>query len=89
MRATGAGMSNEIALASADATGEVESLISNPHTGMRSSPKFSPGGRWLAWLESADTRSQDVWKIRIGADGRPEGTRCGSPTRWVGSIRPT
>lgn len=73
VRATGAGMGNEIALAPTDGAGETTAAISMDSSAIRASPSFSPDGRWLAWLESSDTRTQEIWKVRIGPDGRPDG----------------
>ncbi len=82
VRATAVGMSNEVAIAPADGTGEITSLNTLQRNGICGSPLFSPDGRWVAWLESSDTRTQELWKVRVDDGGAP----AGDPVRITDSM---
>jgi len=75
------GMSQDVVVARSDGLGEV--VIMTRGKGMRSSPRFSPDGRWIAYLESTSTRTQDIWIVGDGG-GTPS-----QITNSMGRIDPT
>lgn len=80
VRGTGMGMSQEVVVLPADGTGDARVLTTGD--GRRSSPRFSPDGRWIAYVETTGTRTPDIW--RVPAEG-------GDPqqvTRSMGAIDP-
>ena len=74
------GMSNDVVLARADGTGEPRILTEGK--GMRSSPRFSPDGTRISFLESTSVRTTDLWTIR------PDGSGLRQVTRSMGRIDP-
>ncbi len=60
----GIGVSRQVAIAAADGSGEVRVITSGP--GIRSSPRFSPDGREIAYLETTANRTADIWAIAPG-----------------------
>ena len=92
------GFSRHIVVAASDGAGDVVPVTSG--RGIRSQPRFSPGGEEVAWIEETDTRAPDIWKAPweagsagaggTAAPGQPR-PRVGPPvqvTRSMGRIDP-
>jgi dipeptidyl aminopeptidase/acylaminoacyl peptidase len=60
-RSDGAGMARELVVALADGSGSPAVLVDGP--AVRSSPRFSPDGAWIAFLETAGNRTADIWLV--------------------------
>ena len=82
----GLGLSTQIAAAAADGSGEPRILTDG--RGVRSSPKFSPDGRSIGYLEATATQTSDIWLIPASGGvprratnsmGRVDGRRLSMP----------
>ena len=84
---------SELAFVQSDETGMSRHVVVTPATGgeivvltrgkgVRQSPRFSPDGRFLAYIEQTGTRTADIWKIS-GKGGEPHAL-----TRSMGVIDP-
>ena len=60
------GMSREVVVAAADGSGEARVLTRSQ--GVRSSPRFLPDGGRIAFIETTDTRTADIWSISVEGD---------------------
>ena len=74
------GMSDELVAAAADGSGPQRVLTRGK--AKRSAPRFSPDGRWIAFMEMTGTRTMDLWKVPA-AGGEPR-----QVTRSMGRIDP-
>lgn len=64
VRADSMGMADELVVAPADGSGGERVLTTGK--AIRSSPQFSPDGRWIAYVEMSGTRTADLWKVPAG-----------------------
>lgn len=60
----GLGMTNQLATAPADGSGEPEFLTSG--AGLRSAPAYAPDGSVIAFRETASNRTPDLWTVPAG-----------------------
>lgn len=74
------GMSQDVVVARADGFRQLRFLTRGK--GMRSSPRFSPDGSRIAYLESTSTRTQDIWIVSL------EGGESEQLTNSMGRIDP-
>jgi dipeptidyl aminopeptidase/acylaminoacyl peptidase len=59
------GMSNDVLTIRADGSGQARQWTTGK--GRRSSPKFSPDGKSVAWLESSSIRSRDIGLMELAS----------------------
>lgn len=80
VRSEESGMSDHVIMARADGSGEPRVMTAGK--GKRFDPRFSPNGKFLAFIESNSTRTRDIWTIEL-ANGQKR-----QVTDSMGSIDP-
>ncbi|HEY9514788.1 MAG TPA: S9 family peptidase [Gemmatimonadaceae bacterium] len=76
----GLGMSRQVEVAASDGSAKPKVLTSGP--GIRKSPRFSPDGRTIAYIETTARTTADIWAVPAGG-GKPR-----QITNSMGRINP-